>query len=139
MYTISFPPNYSKPVLPDRDKLTAALRSGKFHQGRASLKRRNFSDNCFVYCCLGVLCELQGRLVPDSRQRSWGDFSPTNTAYLSENNPLYAIFRGLGYFPKNVFVKLDGSTFKSLADCNDNGCNFNEIADIIEAVWADEN
>lgn len=37
------------------DKWVAALRSGKYKQGRQYL--RTFEDN---YCCLGVLCEILG-------------------------------------------------------------------------------
>jgi hypothetical protein len=38
-----------------RDKWVAALRSGRYKQGRAVLKR-----NGTHYCCLGVLAEIEG-------------------------------------------------------------------------------
>ncbi len=41
-------------------KWVAALRSGKFTQGRSALKTVDGG-----YCCLGVLCEINGDLTED--------------------------------------------------------------------------
>ena len=38
-----------------------ALRSGKYHQGQERLRTR-YTDQSRFYCCLGVLCEVQGVL-----------------------------------------------------------------------------
>ncbi len=40
-------------------KWAKALRSGKFKQGKSEL-RSNAPDGSSSYCCLGVLCEING-------------------------------------------------------------------------------
>lgn len=92
----------------------AALRSGKYKQGVGSLLNR-----VDEYCCLGVLCDLavkkqvvhsfldahNGRNeVPGDIVRLW--------AGLTDSNPQIAN--------------------SSLAQLNDQGATFTEIADIIE-------
>jgi hypothetical protein len=52
---------------------TEALRSGRYTQGRETLR-----SNYDKFCCLGVLCELataQGVIPPAVKNDIWGDFS----------------------------------------------------------------
>lgn len=59
MRTVTFDKDFGDQFRMDpkvKETWLAALRSGKFNQGRTALKDRN--DN---YCCLGVLCELHGQ------------------------------------------------------------------------------
>lgn len=46
------------------DLWVAALRSGKYKQGRTTLKNRDSE-----FCCLGVLCDISGlsTFIPDVR------------------------------------------------------------------------
>lgn len=100
-----------------KTKWVAALRSGEFKQGRKQLRR---GDN---FCCLGVLCELYRRETGNGDWSTGGYFLGTSDilpssvrdwAGLAESNPAFS--RGL-----------------SLAERNDAGVPFAEIADIIDA------
>ena len=96
----------------------AALRSGKYKQGRDGLKN---DDGTF--CCLGVLCEVMG-IIPDGDQYEGEDaFLPksimeatglTNDASLADD------------------VAFRDSARYSLVELNDAGADFNFIADVIE-------
>ena len=125
-YTLNLPPNYTKPKLPGRDKWTAELRSGRRKQGHGKLQLFNGEQ-----CCLGVLCDLQGRL---------GVYEQCNAGGLSTNNPLYSHLSAEGVFPSTVYVITTNNNFKhsNLAGLNDAGLTFLQIADIIEAVWKNE-
>jgi hypothetical protein len=90
------------------DKWVAALRSGKYEQGKGYLKREN------KYCCLGVLCDLCGKkpyphlkYLPQSVMK-WSGI---------KNNA--GLINGDGY----------------LTSENDAGKTFPEIATIIEENW----
>lgn len=96
-------------------KWVEALRSGKYPQGTRSLR------NGGQFCCLGVLCDISGigswhvgayRVGPGC----------LSTAYLPEPVAEYAGWK----YP---------STQHELADRNDAGASFAEIADYIEANW----
>jgi len=124
-YTITFPENYEKPKLEYRDRWCAALRSGEYKQGRQFLKERKV-DKTF-YCCLGVLCEIEGIKITDS-----------HTVISNDWEKLYNDLDGIGYLPNkvSVFVTETQDRFYSLANLNDAAkLSFSDIADIIEAVW----
>lgn len=126
-YTIDFPENYIKPLLPGRDAWCAALRSGEYKQGRDRLCSYDGEDK---YCCLGVLSEIQGRLDSDWRDNGGSD------AVLSQCNPLSSLLGpcgSLGY----MWVQVGLKQVCSLAGLNDAGVPFSDIADIIESVWDD--
>ena len=135
-YTLSFPENYVKPALPGRDIWTATLRSGKYKQGSSNLRQGEY------YCCLGVLCEIQNR--PCRKREGCDVYHYDNSGSgLDHVNPLFPVFSSLGYFPNDVALRLqhepgehegDGVAI-TLAGCNDAVLTFNQIADIIEAVW----
>ncbi len=113
----------------------ADLRSGKFKQGRNSLKLLTATN--YEYCCLGVLCE---RLkVP----QVFTNFSPARYKFVDQGA---GSMRGAAcgsLLPKSVvedmgFVSEVGESHpggrfeKSLAALNDFGVSFNEIADRLE-------
>ena len=87
----------------------AALRSGKYKQGKDSLRAgRN-------YCCLGVACVLTHPWYLNSEQRQNGDTDLLPDRYAEE-------------------FGLNGRDQYDLAGRNDNGDSFSEIADYIESA-----
>jgi hypothetical protein len=115
---------------PAEHKLIAALRSGEFKQGKLRLRP---TSNTF--CCLGVACELyrretgQGEWVPahdDEAHPSLQEFvmpdEGTTSGVLSPS-----VRKWLGWASDK------GSTSEAcLAERNDSGATFSEIADLIE-------
>jgi len=102
-------------MTPTIKEWTTALRSGEYDQGRASLH----CDDSF--CCLGVLCDL---VDPDG----W-------TA--QEDGHIWRDHEDLGLPPRPV-LKAVGISYEqalSLASMNDNGCTFDQIADVIEKEY----
>lgn len=107
-------------------KWVAALRSGKYVQGRGRL--HNASGGKF--CCLGVLCDLYKRGHPKAE---WVDgfFHPfgINDARESDSQALpVAVQAWAGLHAPNPAVNDQGS----LAGLNDDGQTFDAIADVIE-------
>lgn len=111
----------------DRAKLwVEELRSGKYEQAQASLRTEDDK-----FCCLGVLCELavaEGILEPPTLQGFSRDYY-----YQSDG------FKTSTYLPESVQKWAGMSTRAgefnvndSLAERNDNGMDFNGIADLIE-------
>ena len=96
-----------------------ALRSGKYKQGRGSLKEGN------KYCCLGVACDLYNKThkvkvdfvnyTSDDQQPNTG-LPPVVMKWLGLNCPE-------GRLENNHYLSTE----------NDNGASFNKIADIIES------
>lgn len=132
-YRITFPEGYQKPKLPWGKKWVEALRSGNYRQTRDKLIVLCDDKERIMYCCLGVLCKIQGRLTEDGYD---GNGSEKTSFTLSKENPVVmAGFSKIGSFPEGVTVNLK----KNLIDLNDsvsrleNG--FNIIADVIEAIW----
>lgn len=106
-------------------KLVDALRSGKYQQGRHSLH----VDGKF--CCLGVACVING-MTP---KYEWG-FKETYS-YHSLNFHKAKDITGFktecGNFKNHIEYK--DNKYGSLAELNDAGMSFNEIADVIEKVY----
>jgi hypothetical protein len=91
-------------------KWVTALRSGAYAQTKSQLR------NDMGHCCLGVLCDLHD---PDG----WED----DETYLGDSVddlPALDVLRPAG---------LDLATAKTLAEMNDAGTSFAQIADWIEA------
>ena len=128
-----------------------ALRSGKFKQGRNTLKQLT-RDGGAKHCCLGVLCELYNqdrkknhKKMIDTKINNW------------DTNFKYGVIEFDGYsglLPKEVkewaglthctgeFLEYADCSFPvtkakyySLADMNDKGVTFKTIADTIEKQW----
>ena len=94
-------------------KWLKALRSGDYKQTTGAL----YADG--GYCCLGVLCDVLGAIPAAAKKDDfWGNFAilPANVAKRAgiSENPVPS-----GYTD-------------SLADLNDSGSSFEDIADIIE-------
>jgi hypothetical protein len=106
-----------------RTQWCAALRSGKYTQAKAGLRRDG------GYCCLGVLCDLAvkaGVLTPpvqlDSHRWAFAgrlDLLP----------PVVADWAGIA--EENPAVQ-GGGDLIGLAEENDNGLPFGQIADLID-------
>lgn len=104
-------------------KWVAALRSGKFSQGKFTL--RNLEDE---YCCLGVAGELY-------RYRFGFKWKKERAYYTLRGEHLtlpHHAMVWLGLASSNGEFVQDGVT-KTLSMLNDEGASFDEIADLIES------
>lgn len=123
-----------------RQKWVAALRSGKYKQGKNVLCNVNPETKEKSYCCLGVLCEL------------YAETHSINKVEMSDTIRGEDTFIHIGYVTSEYFAFLplcvqewaglysdagDSSDCKSsLSAMNDyeiGGPTFNELADIIES------
>jgi hypothetical protein len=91
-----------------------ALRSGKFQQARGALRTPTNK-----FCCLGVLCELVHPDRWDNSGREWRhcDFG---------SMPSWEVLAAAGLD--------DDDSPETLANMNDEGRSFAEIADYIEKI-----
>lgn len=96
-------------------KWIAALRSGEYKQGMGGLRRYVYGD--VVYCCLGVVCEVMGY-----HYRS--EVYETETGHVVHVDKLV-----VGDFENELALKQQAH----LAEMNDRGWTFTDIADWIEA------
>lgn len=113
-------------------KWVTALRSGEFEQGT------DYLNNEEKFCCLGVLSELavrDGVIAPPTHvESSWKDEGhATGLAYDGQRHHLpesVAEWAGLSdgdLWDQNPYVGDE-----TVADLNDGGASFPEIADLIE-------
>ena len=106
-----------------KQKWVDALRSGDYQQGRNYLR----TDNGF--CCLGVLCDLYGKennvewnlAVAEDGDRDYYEFQDKTGRI-----PL-SVVEWAGVEDCNPYI-----CGRSLAERNDTGSTFNEIADLIQ-------
>lgn len=98
-------------VIENRRTWATALRSGKYIQGQGYLLKDG------KYCCLGVACDLFDRDSLSHLEMESQDISDKT----------------------NVCLRLNPPTRGKLANMNDNGSSFKEIADFIEKNIEDEN
>lgn len=98
-------------VIANRRTWATALRSGEYEQGRGYLRNNG------EYCCLGVACDLFDRDSLSHLEMESNDISEKTDQTL----------------------KLSLSVRNRLANMNDDGSSFREIADYIEANIEDEN
>lgn len=123
-------------------KWVKALRSGKYEQGKYTLKQYN-SNGQVQHCCLGVLCELYNQEMKKNKKKTLSekvltyddDFPYGFTRFGDESNVLpskvmkWAGMRtSTGTLPRNL-------KFFDLSDHNDNGRKFKTISDTIEKNW----
>jgi hypothetical protein len=104
-------------------KWVEALRSGEFEQGRSRLRKGD------QYCCLGVACELYRREHPDGPD--WDDVEG-EFAFDGCESMLPDVVRDWLELrtPDGDFGNGDHNT---LTYMNDDGCTFEDIADVIES------
>ena len=122
-----------------KEKWVKALRSGKYKQTKGQLVRECGDDK--TYCCLGVLCDLvrnddqlggtglqmecNDALTIHPNGESGGVIPFVTRKYLEirEGNPT------LGFVGR---ADTKYNYIQTLANLNDNGMSFDQIADIIE-------
>ena len=107
---------------------TDALRSGEYTQGQERLKTINPDGSC-SHCCLGVLCEIEG--LPQERFGLSLRFINSGT-YLPDGLAL-KFGSDEGVFEEIGMPFLAG--FNSIAQANDNGVPFSEIADHLDKYY----
>lgn len=108
-------------------KWLEALRSGKYKQGQAALNRNG------EFCCLGILCdvmEVPEMGVSDAVEGAivYGIGNDYSVAFLPDYVADEAGLEPTGLIKREDFYNDD----ICLADLNDKGSTFEEIADIIE-------
>lgn len=129
----------------------AALRSGNFPQGKEQLLTGTVEQGS--YCCLGVLCELYRRdtgngewttdgpreenyFEVEEGDRSWSSLPVGVARWAGFVNELDAIPLGAQDPQVRQEIKLPGDLIRTepiaLANLNDSGTPFDEIADLIE-------
>ena len=125
------------------DKWIEALRSGKYAQTRGTLCRSICESTS--HCCLGVLTEIaieHGLKVEKTRYEKDKNIVVYNgnAAFLPMNVQAWAeiknvdgmMFGGEGI---EADIEIGGKKYASLAQANDDGKTFDEIADVLEANW----
>lgn len=104
-------------------KWVAALRSGKFKQGKGSL------GDCGLYCCLGVACELAIENGVNINVKDEGGRKSYDGAWATVPE---SVEKWLGLNEDTGgYEGEDG--YETLTEQNDGGMSFQEIADIIES------
>ena len=109
-----------------KEKWVAALRSGEYKQGQYSLR-----NNSNQFCCLGVLCDLYDK---EQGSNSWNLLSYDYGFGHEESTevPPFRVWSSwAGMAEHNPVIQFpDGP--QSLAELNDQGYTFEEIANLIE-------
>ena len=133
------------------DKWIAALRSGQYPKGRSALASRDNKDEPFSFCCLGVACEIFGKV---RQETTFMRYYETTThkggecAILPHQLMLeMGMKRQTGIFPKELAAHIEiplnegGNRLieeiTSLTNLNDYVFldSFEPIADFIEQNW----
>ena len=96
-------------------KWVAALRSGKYKQGKGKLRHEG------RYCCLGVACDISGLVA-------W-----EHNSYDDEEYELTSQIKNWLGLNTSVGSYYESTTLLTLVALNDSGKSFSEIADIIES------
>ena len=114
-------------------KWLRALRSGSYKQGVGGLHSIDQEGNS-TFCCLGVACDLYLLEVGDLTKRrlprgqvAYGEEYSYLPQQVAEWLGLWS-YDGTFLDPENILLPEE----RSLADLNDNGATFREIAETIE-------
>lgn len=125
------------------------LRGGLYHQGRGYLCRLTKQGYC-EFCCLGILQDnfsddddkqLDDENIYEEYEGNYEFFSSKNNVstvavLLEETAEEYGFHSQVGRFYKDgsiYYHHIDGGECSSLAEMNDYGMTFEEIADFVEA------
>lgn len=115
-------------------ELVAELRSSRHEQSRNKLHESHGPK-----CCLGVACYLAANEIEINVCRN---LSGNNFKYDGEENhlpksvmDLFGFHSHSGGRQDGKFIKIGTHENKSLANANDAGCTFKQIADYIEKNW----
>ena len=122
-----------------RRKWVEALRSGKYYQITGALR------NALGHCCLGVACEISGLVKWKEAENEAGylygaytleavvDLDTDDEAIFTTELP-EAVCDWLGVRYTDGGFQDESGIFTSLANANDKGVTFAEIANIIESA-----
>lgn len=112
-----------------RREWVKALRSGKYKQTKRVLCRIDSGGKSVGHCCLGVLCDVYGKLV-----KPLTITAPRGTGYVKFNGNSVtlpgSVRRAIGLSTDEGRYGYSGET---LAHLNDSGKRFSTIAKIIES------
>lgn len=109
----------------------AALRSGEYPQTSRALR------DGYGFCCLGVLCDIHTKTTGNGMWSVGGSYSANNHTRGEIPPPAVVTWAGLNRPNPDVVkeeTQYDTIIYRSLAELNDRGATFEEIADIIEEV-----
>lgn len=115
-------------VRENREKWLKALESGRYSQAEAQLRDLDYSSGNASYCCLGVLCNQH-----KDKQNKWVD-GETFTVYASDGG-VVDTFHEMPPASMLKKVNVPQSLADTLAEMNDNGSTFKEIAAFLRKKW----
>ena len=96
----------------------AKLRSGKYKQGKGTLRCIPYTSTDIHYCCLGVMCLVKAKMCKQSVEK----------VFISQKLEIGALSDAT-----LKWAMLDKEIQKKLTDMNDiSGCSFRSIASYIE-------
>ncbi len=111
-----------------KTKWVKALRSGKYRQGRVYLRIAATHGGHPKHCCLGVLCDVMGKDMKDIATNNRQMLSEVVDAGKVLGRDRFPAMAGLRNYTENDKFDAEGL----LAEMNDSGFKFREIADWIE-------
>ena len=105
-----------------------ALRSGEYKQGQLALRTED------SFCCLGVLCDLHRKNSDDKLEWEVGETGYDRFLYYDHYTSLPKLVMNWAFLIPSKFAKNEILVkIAKLANCNDSGSDFQEIANIIES------
>lgn len=120
-------------------KWLTALRSGEYRQGRNVLKQQFDENDAPQFCCLGVLCDIAIKDGLNLTVNDINEYEDTDAIIWSfdDHQELLprAVMEWAGMDSDNPALpnpEDEGHPTTDIASLNDNGMDFENIADIIE-------
>ena len=113
-----------KELGPNQEKWVRALESGKFKNANGYL----YNPNTDGYCCLGVACvvfDVKKETMPDPQGLVWTKYGQESAMYYVPKEVIELL--GL----RDTTGKIERKDIKSLAEMNDRGHAFEDIAKFI--------
>ena len=116
-------------------KWVAALRSGEYPQGAGHLKVQMNNEPDPRFCCLGVLCDVEGMELHRGAEFIGMDGEEEGIAYYIKGSTIDSEPMASESYLPSAFAQQAGLLDVDilLASFNDMGASFDEIADWIEA------